>query len=122
MDDLRALAVDGVLPPWSSWFGRNTMRELVPDEGLRRHLEDEMPQMPQSYFEAAVPVPDGWDSLPCAYLLLSREPYGDSAAEARRRGWPVAEVPGLGHLAAASHPVVVSDALLELERGLAGPA
>jgi pimeloyl-ACP methyl ester carboxylesterase len=31
MDQLRALASDGVLPPWSSWFDEGAMRELVPD-------------------------------------------------------------------------------------------
>ena len=31
-DQLRALATDGVLPRWSSWFGDDAMRELVPDE------------------------------------------------------------------------------------------
>src|SRR6266568_3049719 len=38
LDDLRALAVAGVLPPWSSWFGEDTMRELVPDDALRAAL------------------------------------------------------------------------------------
>jgi hypothetical protein len=56
---------------------------------------------------------------PCAYLLLSGEAYGESAADARARGWPVAEIPGVQHLAMATKPIPVTDALLELERGLA---
>src|SRR5215218_1677198 len=71
MDQLRALATDGVLPPWSRWFGEDAMRELVPDNRLRRALEDEMPRLPLSYFDATVPVVDGWDACPCAYILLT---------------------------------------------------
>jgi hypothetical protein len=54
MDQLRALAGDGVLPPWSSWFGEDAMRELVPDDRLRATLKEEMSRLPLSYFEASV--------------------------------------------------------------------
>jgi pimeloyl-ACP methyl ester carboxylesterase len=121
MGQLRALAADGVLPPWSSWLGEDAMRELVPDERLRAALEAEMPRLPLSYFEASVPLPDGWDARPCTYLLFTPEPYGQSAADARGRGWPVAEVAGVRHLAMATEPIAVTEALLELERALAGP-
>jgi pimeloyl-ACP methyl ester carboxylesterase len=120
MDQLRALASDGMLPRWSSWFGEDTMRELVPDARLRAALEEEMPRVPLSYFEASVPVPDSWSARPCAYLLFTAEPYGESAGEARDRGWPVAEVPGVGHLAMASEPIAITDALLDLERVVGG--
>ena len=111
---LRALAVQGVLPPWSGWFGPDVMRDLVPDARLRTALEAEMPRLPLSYLEAGVPVPDGWDRRRCAYLLLSAEPYTESAEEARRRGWPVAEIPGGEHLAIATEPVAVTNALVDL--------
>jgi pimeloyl-ACP methyl ester carboxylesterase len=120
MDQLRALATDGVLPRWSSWFGEDAMRELVPNERLRADLEAEMPCLPLSYFEASVPLPDDWDACPCAYLLFTAESYGQSAAEARRHGWPVAEIPGVRHLAMATEPIAVTDALLDLESTLVG--
>src|SRR5919198_1454877 len=105
MDQLRAMATGGLLPAWSRWFGLDTMRELVPDERLRADLEADMPRLPLSYFEAAVPLPDGWTSVrPCAYLLLSATPYGQSAAEARAHGWPVTEIHGVQHLAIATNP------------------
>jgi pimeloyl-ACP methyl ester carboxylesterase len=122
MDQLRALAVDGVLPPWSSWFGEDAMRELIPDDPLRASLEDEMPRLPLSYFEASVPLPDDWDARPCAYLLLTGDAYGESAADARSRGWTVAEISGVQHLAVATEPIDVTDALLELESALLQPA
>jgi pimeloyl-ACP methyl ester carboxylesterase len=119
MDHLRAMATDGVLAPWSDWFGADTMRELVPDGRLRAALETEMPRLPLSYFEATVPLPAGWmNGRPSAYLLLSPTPYGQSAAEARARGWPVLEIQDGGHLAIATEPVAVTEAMLALERGL----
>jgi hypothetical protein len=118
MDQLRAIARDGVLPPWSSWFGANAMRELVPDQRLRAALEAEMPRLPLSYFDASVPLPEAWSRRPCGYLLLSADPYGQSAAEARTRGWPVADIPGVRHLAIATNPTMVTDELLELDREL----
>jgi hypothetical protein len=102
--------------------GEEAMRELVPDDRLRASLAAELPLLPLSYFEASVALPDGWDARPCACLLLSGQPYGESAAVARERGWPVVEVPGVKHLALATEPVVVTDALVELESELVGLA
>jgi pimeloyl-ACP methyl ester carboxylesterase len=119
MEQLRGMAVDDVLPPWSRWFGADAMRELVPDERLRADLEAEMPRLPLSYFEATVPLPDAWpDRRPCGYLLLSASQYGQSAADARADGWPLIEIHGVQHLAIATDPIEVTAALLELERSL----
>jgi len=113
---LRAMATDGLLPRWSRWFGPDAMRELVPDERLRADLEAEMPRLPLSYFEAAVPLPDEWATrCPCAYLLLSAL-YRESAAAARANRWPVIEIDGVQHLAIATNPLPVTEALLDLER------
>jgi hypothetical protein len=117
MDQLRAMATDGVLPPWSHWFGADAMRELVPDERLRADLEAEMPSLPLSYFEATVPVPDDWTDRPCGYLLLSG-PYGKSAAEARAYGWPAIEIGAVQHLAIATNPIAVTVGVLDIERSL----
>jgi hypothetical protein len=97
------------------------MRELVPDERLRADLEAEMPRLPLSYFEATVPVPDAWTDRPCGYLLLSAGPYGESAGAARSFGWPVIEIRGVQHLAIATDPIPVTDALLELECAMEQP-
>jgi pimeloyl-ACP methyl ester carboxylesterase len=115
MKQLRALAVEGVLPAWSAWFGEAGISELVPDAGVRARLEREMPRLPLSYFEASVPMPDGWDERPCAYLLLSGSQYGQSAADARRRGWTVAEIRGAHHLSLVTDPAAVASELLRVE-------
>jgi hypothetical protein len=120
MDQLEALATNGVLPPWSSWFGEEGIREHVPDPAVRSALEQEMPRLPLNYFDARVPMPDGWDERPCAYVLFARDTYRTSAADARRRGWPVAEISGAHHLTQVTDPVAVSDALLDLERQVVG--
>jgi pimeloyl-ACP methyl ester carboxylesterase len=113
LDHLRTLAVGGTLPPWSSWWGEDAMRDLVPDEALRAALTREMPSLPLSYFEQRVPSPVGWERVPCAYLLLS-DAYRDAAAEARERGWRVEEITGAQHLHIAVAPEAVIDALIRL--------
>jgi pimeloyl-ACP methyl ester carboxylesterase len=118
MDQLRAMATAGVLPPWSQWFGPDAMRELVPDERLRADLEAEMPRLPLSYFEATVPLPEDWSIRPCGYLLLSATVYAASAAEARARGWPVTEIPDVQHLATATDPIPVTDGLIDMADSL----
>ena len=118
LDDLRARAHGGVLPPWHRWFGEDALRGLVRDNAMRARLEAEMPRLPMSYFEGRPPVPEGWDRRRCAYLLLSEEPYAGAAADARARGWPTAALPGAHHLSPVTHPQAVTDALLALERAL----
>jgi NAD(P)-dependent dehydrogenase (short-subunit alcohol dehydrogenase family) len=46
--------------------------------------------------------------------------YAHSATQARDKGWAVAEIAGVGHLAMASDPIAVTDTLLDLERALSG--
>jgi pimeloyl-ACP methyl ester carboxylesterase len=113
LDQLRTLAVDGMLPPWSSWFGEEAMRKLVADEALRAALAREMPSLPLAYLEQRIPSPAGWDRLPCAYLLLS-DAYREAADEARERGWRVEEIAGAQHLHIAVAPEAVTDALIRL--------
>jgi hypothetical protein len=117
-DELRGLADEGVLPPWSQWFGEDAMRELVPDDAMRARLAHDMPRLPLSYFEGEPPVPDGWDRGPCAYVLFSEEPYGTAARDARARGWPVAALAGARHLHLLTDPAAVARSMLDLERAL----
>jgi hypothetical protein len=93
------------------------MRELVPDRALRDVLEQEMPRLPLAYFEEGVPMPERWSERPCAFLLLTQA-YGESAAEARRRGWPVAEMADAQHLAPVTDPIAITKMLLDLESAL----
>jgi pimeloyl-ACP methyl ester carboxylesterase len=117
-DELSPLATGEVLPPWSTWFGEEAIRDLVPDAARRARIEQDMPRMPLSVRDTELPVPEGWDRRPCAYLLLSAEPYAASAADARARGWPTAEVPGGKHLDLVRRPAAIATALLDLQRAM----
>ena len=107
---LRGLAINGMLPPWSYWFGRDSMRELIPDDDKREIVTAELPALPLSYFEARVPVPAGWASTRCGYVQLS-EPYAEQWSKAADNGWPVARLHG-AHLDIVSRPAQAADAIL----------
>lgn len=121
-EELSALATRDVLPPWSTWFGEQAMRDLVPDAARRARVERDMPRLPLSVRDTELPVPEGWDRRPCAYLLLSAGPYASSAADARARGWPTVQVPGGKHLDLVSRPATVATALLDLQRAMLAAA
>jgi hypothetical protein len=80
----------------------------------RQTIIDEQPTLPLSYYEQRIPVPDGWDDYPCAYLLFG-PPYDELAAEARERGWRVAHLPG-AHLHQVVDPAGTAGQLVELAR------
>jgi len=109
---LRGLANGGVLPPWSQWFGPDSMRELIPDDRTREIVSAELPAVPLSYFETRVPVPAGWTSTRCGYVLLS-EAYAEQASKAAANSWPVARLPG-AHLDIVTRPSAIADAILSV--------
>ncbi|HEX2102390.1 MAG TPA: alpha/beta fold hydrolase [Solirubrobacteraceae bacterium] len=121
-EKLSALASGDVLPPWSTWFGEEAMRDLVPDGARRARVEHDMPRLPLSVLDTELPVPEGWDRRPCAYVLLSTEPYASSAAAARARGWPAAEVHGGKHLDLVRRPATVATALVDVQRAMLAAA
>jgi hypothetical protein len=111
LEFLQGLASGGVLPPWSEWFGPDSMRALIPDDAARALVSAELPAVPLSYFEARVPVPAGWTSTArCGYVLLSKA-YAEQAAKAAASGWPVVRLPG-AHLDIVTRPVEIADAIL----------
>ena len=87
---LRNLATEGLLPPWSRWWDEDVMGALVPNEQRRREIEQELPRLPLSFYEASIEVPTNWCSADCGYLLLS-EAYRPDASRATSLGWPVVE-------------------------------
>jgi pimeloyl-ACP methyl ester carboxylesterase len=113
LDQLRKLAVGGMLPSWWRWWGEGMMRRLVPDEALRAALTRDTPSLPLAYFEQRIPSPAAWDRTPCAYLLLS-DAYRAAVIEARQRGWRIEEIVGAQHLHVAVEPEAVTDAIVRL--------
>ena len=64
-----------------------------------------------------MPVPAGWDTHPCGYLVFG-PPYDEVAADARRRGWLVEELSGR-HLHEIIDPDAVADRLIRMAQHLA---
>jgi hypothetical protein len=112
LEFLQGLANDGVLPPWSEWFGPDSMREQIPDDRKREIVSAELPALPLSYFQARVPVPADWTSTRCGYVLLS-DAYADQASKAAASGWPVIRLPG-AHLDIVTRPAAIADAILSI--------
>lgn len=117
LDFLRPLANSGLLPPWTAWWDEDDVTAMLPDRQVRAAIEAEQPQLPLTYYEQAVPVPAGWDAVPCSYLLFG-PPYDQQAAEARQRGWTVEVTPGL-HLHQVVDPAGVAERILAMSQELA---
>jgi len=84
---------DGLLPPWSRWWGEADLAPLFPSIAIRRQIEQEQQQLPLSYFRGSLPAPSGWDDRPGAYLAFG-DTYSADRTEANRRGWPVTTLSG----------------------------
>lgn len=112
LDQLRGLAIDGVLPKWSTWWGEGVMEMLVPAEDRRAALDAEMPEIPLAFFESAFDVPDGWCQTRGSFLQLS-EPYREDAERAHSLGWPTVDRPG-GHLDIVNDPDGIARTIVEL--------
>lgn len=72
VDHLRTLAVHGVLPRWSTWWGDETMRTLVPDVELCARVVAELPEVPLEFYERPVDLPAGWQQRPSSLILSQR--------------------------------------------------
>ena len=101
LDQLRALSTGGMLPLWSTWWGRGVMERLVPDRRLRDEIVAELVEVPLAFYEEPVKLPAGWRDAPAGFLLLS-EGYRSDAATALSLGWPTQELLG-AHLDLAAH-------------------
>lgn len=118
LSELRAKALNGILPRWTEWWDEADVAPMLPNAQLRASFTREQPCLPLSYYEQTVEVSDGWDADPCGYILFG-PPYDDVAAEVSQRGWPVRRVPGL-HLHMLVDPVAVADALEDVVATLCG--
>jgi hypothetical protein len=109
---------DGVLPPWSRWWGPGVLEQELPDPAARAALRADETRVPLAYLRGDVPVPQGWDGVPGAYLRLSAG-YDAEAERAERLGWPVRRLDA-GHLHLLVDPDGVAGAVADLARRLTG--
>ena len=89
---VQSMAVDGMLPPWSEWWGSDAWTTLVPDARRRAVLAASLPRVTLASVAEEPPPPVHW-SGPAAYLRFS-ELFREHAAVAAARGWLVDEIPG----------------------------
>ncbi len=115
---LRDLATGGMVPPWPQWWPEDVLTPLFPDDVTRRSVTGEARPLPLAFFEEHLPpAPGSWPSCHRGYLRFS-DGYQDQARDARRRGWPVRELPG-EHLHMLVDPIGVATAIAGLAIGAA---
>ena len=74
-------------PNWSL----EDLRDVIPDESLRKQTGAEIRPRGLSFFMETIPVFSGWPEAPCIYIRFSA-PYESPATQARQAGWPTYEL------------------------------
>jgi hypothetical protein len=117
-DLIRSLArPDGSLPIWSRWQGDERRAALVGLDILRRdpaaltEFESGLPNFFVEWFDDVIELAN-WDHVPAGFIQTSAI-HDHSAAEARRRSWPVARLHGT-HLHPTLHPAETADAIIAI--------
>lgn len=108
----RDLEAGGSFPQWTD----EDLREIIPDEGLRRGMLAELRPRPLAFFQEPLPHIAHWPDAPYAYLKFS-EAYTWPATQAQQKGWPHEELDG-GHFHMLVDPSAVAIALLHLASAL----
>jgi hypothetical protein len=121
-DLIRGLArPDGSLPIWSRWRGDERRAALVGLDILARdpaalaEFESRLPTFSVEWFEDVIEDVielANWDHVPAGFIQTSAI-HHHSAAEARRRNWPVARLHGT-HLHPILHPAETADAIIAM--------
>jgi hypothetical protein len=104
---------DGLLPPWSRWWGDEELASLLPDAQSRRELHETGHAVPLAYLRSELGAPYGWVDAPQAYVAFGGT-RTDEVALARRHGWPVTVLAGAGHLHHVVAPDEVAAVVLDL--------
>jgi hypothetical protein len=94
-------------PTWSA----EDLREVIPDESLRKQMVAEIHPRDLSFFIESIPVFDGWPDAPCVYIRFSAS-YKQPAAQARRAGWPTYELEA-GHFHMLVDAAAVTDLIVQ---------
>ncbi len=110
---LAALAgPDGRLPRWTRWWSRADVADTLPDPWFAA-LDDVLPEVPLTYVDGEVPVPEGWTDGRCGYLAFGST-YAEELGVAARHGWPHRRLDGAGHLHLLVDPDETAAAVADL--------
>jgi hypothetical protein len=102
------LATGGRFPEW----GEEDLRDVVPDDGLRRRLVAELQPRPLAFFAEPIPGFAQGPDAPCAYLQFGTA-YAPAGARAQRDGWAYRQLAG-GHFHMLVDSAGVAAALVDL--------
>ncbi|HEX9840111.1 MAG TPA: hypothetical protein VGA72_12225, partial [Anaerolineales bacterium] len=94
-------------PNWSL----EDLRDVIPDESLRKQMVAEIRPRGLSFFTGPIPVFGGWPDAPCVYIRFSA-PYDRPAAQARQAGWPTYELEA-GHFHMLVDPEIVTEMIVK---------
>lgn len=112
VEQLGLMAVDGWLPPWTSWWPPEQLQAMLPDAQLRRLMTESSPRIPISMLMEELPAV-GEDNLgTCSYIRLSA-PYEPLAENAEHAGWPVRRIDA-NHLAILTSPDEIVETLQQV--------
>jgi hypothetical protein len=112
MEEIRAQATAGLLPPWGTGWPEEVWQRLIPDASLRAQFTGELRPTPLGLYEERVVWSKAWSDTPRRYLRFSAL-YADAQHEAQRAGWVTREITG-EHLHMLVRPTEVSECLIEL--------
>jgi pimeloyl-ACP methyl ester carboxylesterase len=104
----------GRFPEWTD----EQLRDVVPADGLRRGLIEQLRPRPIEFFTEPIEVPAAWPEASCGYVRLS-PPYDPVLARAVASGWPTRSLDA-GHFHMLVDPRETVTAILELLDDLAG--
>ena len=99
-------------PNWSM----EDLRNVIPDESLRRQMVAEIHPRGLSFFTEPIPAFSGWPDAPCVYIRFSA-PYERPAALARQAGWTTYELEA-GHFHMLVDPAIVTEMILKAVNNL----
>ncbi len=102
----------GSFPNWTF----EDLRDVIPDEPLRRQMVAEIRPRTLPFFTEPIPVFDAWPDAFCVYIQFS-EPYNQSAAQARQAGWLTYKLEA-GHFHMLVDPKTVTDSIVRFVQRL----
>lgn len=108
----RYLREGGAFPAWTD----EQLQPLLPDDEMRAALLASLQPKELAFFIETLPIPEGWDRIPCGYLRLS-DSYRSYAATARAKGWTVQEI-DTHHFAIMTEPNTIAAHISQITHAL----
>lgn len=106
----RQAAKNGLLSVWTE----DDLRQVIPDDDVRRRFAKELSPLPLEVYEEPLPVFEGWPDAPCAYLRFGSNPsYDQSFAQAQQAVFETVQIDGQ-HFHMLVNPPEVARRLIDL--------